>query len=149
VEVKNYCPCLDVGDRLGFTLRANPVIAKRTEGKKHSAKHDVWMDAKRDGQAKGLFGVKLANYIAERAKNWLINRGEHAGFSLTPEAVQIGGYQQQRIFKKRSSTPIRYSFIDFGGVLTVQDPLKFENVLYAGIGRSKSFGCGLMLVRRL
>jgi CRISPR system Cascade subunit CasE len=43
---------------------------------------------------------------------------------------------------------IRYSTIDFQGVLNVTDSEKFQAVLFKGIGKAKAFGCGLMLVKR-
>jgi len=45
VESKPYAPNLTAGDRLAFRLRANPTIARKTEGKKNSIRHDVVMDA--------------------------------------------------------------------------------------------------------
>jgi CRISPR system Cascade subunit CasE len=47
VEIKPYKPQLAAGDRLAFRLRANPTIARSTEGKKNSIRHDVVMDAQR------------------------------------------------------------------------------------------------------
>lgn len=45
VESKPYAPRLVAGDRLAFRLRANPTVARKTEGKKNSVRHDVVMDA--------------------------------------------------------------------------------------------------------
>ena len=45
VDSKQYAPQLQAGDRLAFRLRANPTIARKTEGKKNSIRHDVVMDA--------------------------------------------------------------------------------------------------------
>lgn len=47
VQSKEFSPALKEGDRLAFKLRANPVVARRQEGKKHSSHHDVVMDAQR------------------------------------------------------------------------------------------------------
>lgn len=57
VESKKYEPVLGVGQKLAFKLRANPVVARKTPGKKHSARHDVVMDAQRS-----LF-VKICNHF--------------------------------------------------------------------------------------
>ena len=46
VDSKPFQPKLHNGDRVSFSLRANPTIARRQEGKKNSARHDVVMDAK-------------------------------------------------------------------------------------------------------
>lgn len=45
VETKQFEPKLKIGDRLSFKLRANPVVAKKTEGSTKSQKHDVVMNA--------------------------------------------------------------------------------------------------------
>lgn len=45
VDTKPFCPQLEEGDQLAFRLRANPVISRKTEGKKRSVPHDVVMDA--------------------------------------------------------------------------------------------------------
>lgn len=149
VSCKVYNPVLRMGEQLAFSLRANPVVARKAEGKKHSPKHDVWMDAKREGQSQGLKGDKLLVFIEGRAKNWLSYRGEMNGFSVTPLDVDLQGYQQHRIYKKRSGKPIRYSTVDFQGLLTVEEPDAMQKTLFNGIGKAKGFGCGLMLVRRV
>lgn len=45
VESQLFNPQLDEGEQLAFKLRANPVISRKTEGKKSSVAHDVVMDA--------------------------------------------------------------------------------------------------------
>lgn len=46
VDSKPFQPKLHNGDRVSFHLRANPTVARRQEGKKNSARHDVVMDSK-------------------------------------------------------------------------------------------------------
>jgi len=41
-----------------------------------------------------------------------------------------------------------FSSVDFTGELQITDMSKFKEALFTGIGRSKAFGCGLLLVRR-
>ena len=45
VDCKSYAPRLVNGERLAFSLRANPTVARKEEGKKSSPRHDVVMDA--------------------------------------------------------------------------------------------------------
>lgn len=45
VESRVFAPQLDAAETLSFKLRANPVVSRRQEGKKHSISHDVVMDA--------------------------------------------------------------------------------------------------------
>ncbi len=47
VEPMKYHPDIRNGDYFYFKLRANPVIAKKSEGKKYSPRHDVVMDAQK------------------------------------------------------------------------------------------------------
>ena len=41
-----------------------------------------------------------------------------------------------------------YSTLDFEGILTVRDPDSFLAAIARGFGAAKSYGCGLMLIRR-
>ncbi len=45
VQSKIYSPVIEVGQTFSFKLRVNPVVARKTAGKKHSVRHDVVMDA--------------------------------------------------------------------------------------------------------
>jgi CRISPR system Cascade subunit CasE len=146
VAHKEYRPVLRVGDQLSFALRANPVVARKAEGRKNSPKHDVWMDAKSEGKAQGLAGAELHLFVEERVKDWLVQKGEKNGFIT--QAIELEGYQQHRIYKKKIEDPLKYSSVDFQGMLTVDDPESMQKVLFEGIGKAKGFGCGLMLVRR-
>lgn len=148
VVTKEFNPTLAEGQELQFTLVANPVVARKTEGKRNSKKHDVWMDAKKSGKEKGLAGEELEQYCTEAAKEWLIRQGERTGFKINSEDIIVDGYLQNKFSKFRGGRPIRYSSIRYSGKLTVTDPDKFIIMLGEGLGKSKSFGCGLMLVRR-
>ncbi|MBL7000104.1 MAG: type I-E CRISPR-associated protein Cas6/Cse3/CasE [Gammaproteobacteria bacterium] len=44
---------------------------------------------------------------------------------------------------------VGFSAVDFTGVLTVTDVDLFKVALFNGIGRSKAFGCGMLLIRRI
>jgi CRISPR-associated protein Cas6/Cse3/CasE subtype I-E len=66
-----------------------------------------------------------------------------------PRSARVGrtqdGYQQH----SEKAGRLRFSTVDFSGELTVIDPTAFALALRDGLGHSKAFGCGLMLVRRL
>jgi len=147
VETKEYLPVIRAGQRFAFTLRANPVVTRRNdEGRQQ--RHDVVMDAKRRLSEQGS-PFRMADLIQERATAWLMPRGEKAGFELANGAVRADGYQQHRLHPGRGKRAVRFSTVDFEGVLTVADPHRFLAVLLDGIGPCKSFGCGLLLIRRL
>jgi CRISPR system Cascade subunit CasE len=65
------------------------------------------------------------------------------------EVLRVSGYRQYRLLKARGKSPIRFSSLDFDGVLTVTEPDRLCQTLFDGIGPAKAFGCGLLLVRRI
>ncbi|MCI0508195.1 MAG: type I-E CRISPR-associated protein Cas6/Cse3/CasE [Gammaproteobacteria bacterium] len=151
IASKDYDPNLVVGQKLAFNLRVNPVVTRKDENG-NGKRHDVVMDAK------VLIGYKniptaerepLAKIIHTAGVAWLQTRAEKNGFKINESMIQINGYQQHQGFKRGGKFAIRYSTLDFSGILEVSDPSKFVNALYNGIGPAKAFGCGLLLVRRL
>jgi CRISPR system Cascade subunit CasE len=150
VETKKYAPKLKAGMRLGFDVRVNPVIARGVEGKKNSSKHDIMMDAKKKAKEQGLKNaLAVEQFMNTAAVEWLAEKSKKAGFSLSDEAaVEVSGYQQERL-RKRGGKEIRFSSVDISGSLTVTEPELFRKILFTGIGHSRSFGCGMMMIRRI
>lgn len=146
---KPYTPKLKRGNQLAFSLLANPVVSRKSGKGKTSSKHDVWMDAKITAKKQGITGFDLIKVCENAAKQWLLNQGEKKGFNLNMDQFVVDGYTQNRFFKKGNKRPIQFSSIHYEGMLDITDPDNFSNMLFKGIGRSKSFGCGMMLVKRL
>lgn len=151
VEQKEYAPILEEGQRLAFSLRANPIRSKRdAAGRQH--RHDVVMDAKTalvQGGSSPEDLPPLAELVQSAGAAWLSSRAETHGFSVEEDEIRADGYQQHRFTKWNRKGSGSLSSIDFTGVLTVVDPERFEQALYGGIGPAKGFGCGLLLVRRV
>ncbi len=149
-ESKSFDPRLHNGQRLVFNLRANAVVTRRDkEGRQ--IRHDVVMDLKHRIGFKDMPPAErpsLSALIQEAGTAWLQKRAEGNGFSISPEALRVEGYQQHRAFKKGGRQPIRYSTLDFTGLLTINDAEVFRETLLSGIGPAKAFGCGLLLIRR-
>ncbi len=150
VETKHYDPMLTPGQRFGFTLRANPVVTRKKENGKR-VRHDVVMDAKFQKRTQSDTGnsVLPSELIEMAGIKWLNERSNSLGFEIEGQATSVDGYLQHRFFKKGKKFPIRYSTIDYNGILNISDPTRFLKTLYEGIGHAKAFGCGLMLVRRI
>jgi CRISPR system Cascade subunit CasE len=147
VETKDYDPGLEVGRTLRFVLRANPVIRRRTDGGKQR-RDDVVMDAKRRFRvANPNRPVSLPELVQEAGVGWLLARASRLGFQCDAAAVQCDGYRQHRIVRR--GVTVSFSSVDLEGILTVTDSELFCKTLFAGIGPSKAFGCGLLLVRKL
>lgn len=153
-EPKEFSPVLQKGDRLRFSLRANPVIRRRVPGTRKSKKVDIVMDALHQLADKDQRADKRHDFLWEAGDKWLTNQGEKHGFALEPvdkeaqKNPKITGYHQNRIYKKGAKEPLSYSSLDFDGVLSVTDPSLFHAVLHKGLGSAKGYGCGLMMIRR-
>jgi CRISPR system Cascade subunit CasE len=143
-DPKPFAPLLEPGDRLGFSLRANPVISRQEAHGTRGRRHDVVMDALHRGD--GDRADRRPEAIATAGAAWLNRQGAAHGF-VPDGAVGVDGYETMRL-PRTSLPPIRFGRLDITGVLTVSDPTRFLAALAAGFGRSRAFGCGLMLIRR-
>ncbi|WP_347331178.1 type I-E CRISPR-associated protein Cas6/Cse3/CasE [Marinimicrobium locisalis] len=151
VCAKPFHPKLKPGDQLAFTLRANPtrMLKSETPGKR-GQRVDVLMHAKH--QARETPGIDVAELQQQAASDWLLEpqRQERLGveFVTRPEVTE---HQQHQIYKRGArngrSTPIRFTSVNYQGVLTVTHPERFLQQLGQGIGRAKAMGCGLMMIR--
>lgn len=141
VRSRDYAPCLRAGDRLVFSLRANPTVKRAPAAGARSIRHDVVMDARQRGAASDPGG----GLYTQPGLAWLTPRATAAGFRV--EQTRIDGYRRHQLYK-RGGSPIVFSTLDFEGILTVIEPLVFYRTLMTGIGPAKAFGCGLLLVRR-
>ncbi len=152
-EPKRFTPALSPGDRLGFSLRANPVVRRRDPERRRSNKHDVIMDALRKAgrQTVGAGGPRAArrlDVVREHGFTWLERQGRQSGFEVRAGCVRIDGYEQHRVARQGSAPPLAFSTIDYDGTLSVRDPDALVTAIARGFGASKAYGCGLMLIRR-
>ena len=152
---KAWSPVLAEGDRLAFSLRANPVVTRK-DGGGSSKRHDVVMDRlraiPRDQRAEFRDAA-----MREAGRAWLDRQASEHGFTVLVEEdgeteeerplLRIDGYEQLRIARPREK-PARLSVLEFDGVLEVKDPGRFVAALHRGFGKAKAWGCGLMLIRR-
>ena len=146
-EPKAFAPALEPGDRLRFSLRANPVVRRRHPSNRRSVKHDVVMDALRF-HAKGERAAHRLAAMLEQGLAWLTRQGLQSGFEIRSTDIVVDGYDQHRISRTGSERPMLYSTLDFEGVLTVSDPTALVPAIAHGFGGAKAYGCGLMLIRR-
>lgn len=177
VESKILEPSLKIGDKLGFKLRANPVVARRAEGEKKSKKHDVVMNAQKHWliEACRVRGCSTVGKKSELKKS-LLQHADYHGISgskklqaqlesviseatarwihergdklgFTVDAIEATGYRWNALPEKGRDAG--FSSLDYEGVLTVAQPTTLLSAIKAGVGPAKAFGCGLMLIRRL
>lgn len=138
IQSRSFNPELRAGQRLCFSLRANPTICKA--GKRH----DLLMDAKR--QVKEQVEPRdIWAHQQQAALAWLTRQGEQSGFSLAETVVDA--YRQQQIRREKSRQTIQFSSVDYTGMLVVNDPALFLQRLASGYGKSRAFGCGMMMIK--
>ncbi|MCK7429282.1 type I-E CRISPR-associated protein Cas6/Cse3/CasE [Enterobacter chengduensis] len=138
VESRPFEPVFSPGLRLRFTLRANPTLCKA--GKRH----DLLMEAKLRVKNK-VEKAEIWPVQQQAALEWLQRQGERSGFSLV--TAQVEGYRQQLIVRAKNRQRIQFSTVDYSGVIDVRDPARFHEQLTLGFGKSRAFGCGLMLIK--
>lgn len=142
IQSKPYRPQMEVGEFLRFDLRANPTISLRETGVR-SQRHDVLMHAKRLLPE----GEDVRQALDQAGQDWLLARADAWGLEVQQGSVLQDGYRQHRL--KRKGHSIEYSSLDYQGVARVVDPERLRKALWEGVGHSKGFGCGLLLVKRL
>jgi CRISPR system Cascade subunit CasE len=154
LDFKRFEPALSVGDRLGFTLRANPVVARPEARGERGKRHDVVMNALRT-IPKSERAASRPEAVLTAGRAWLVRQGEAHGFAPVGDA-DVDGYDSLRIPRDNSRRTLRdkakpavFGVLDISGVLEVRDPARFLARLVQGFGRARAFGCGLMLIRRV
>lgn len=146
LQSKKFNPRLYSGQKLGFKLRANPTICITNKNGKQQ-RHDVMMHAKKQFESSGVKGEDLNKVVTQAAQSWLANQKRLEGWGISLEFLpDIEAYTQHKS-KKKNGHHIEFSSVDFQGVLSVEEPEKFLLQYLQGFGRSKAFGCGLMLIR--
>ncbi len=114
-----FQPGFEAGQRLLFSLRANPVkMLKHDKNRVPLTRHEdllEWLDRKLE---------KCARVV-------------HA---------DIAG--RQALHFKKGRRPGKIVAVDFEGLLEVRHPEALRQALFHGLGPAKAFGCGMLLVRR-
>ena len=142
VQTKDFSPKLQIGQRLHFSIRINPVIKRRDENGRQE-RHDLVMDLKKSADGQDQTQAEL---VQQATRQWLEARAERNGFALAESSLIGEAYRQWR-FVGKGGRKISFSSVDCSGLLTVADTDRFKQALMRGIGPEKAFGCGLLLVR--
>jgi CRISPR system Cascade subunit CasE len=108
---------------LRFRLKANP--------------------SKRDKETRKTVGL----YYQPDQEAWFRRQAAQNGFSV--EGLDIAPAANLWGEKAKGQSPIKIHTALFQGVLKVQDPALFVKGVRQGIGKGKSYGCGLLSVQRL
>lgn len=139
---REYAPLLDsvaAGQRYLFRLAANPTHRLTEGGEKKIRGHQsvAWQT------------------------NWLVGKAAQHGFRVglaadgsnpsnlqtwEPSPLNLRVSNKDRAEFPRSGRPVFLSTVQFDGELVVTDPVEFRRALCNGVGRAKSYGCGLLTV---
>ena len=145
IQTKAFQPKLQSGQLLGYQLRVNPTVCIKDR------QHDVLMNAKKNAKDQGIKedSQQLKQRMEQAAHSWLSDKERLARWGFQVETAEISDYRQHRCLKKIANDRhyIRFSSVDFQGILRITDSERFLQQYAKGFGRAKAFGCGLMLIR--
>lgn len=163
IDSKEFSPQLVKGGRYGFSLRANAVITRKADDTgKRRIRRDI-IEACVDDYKQRLPDPDerppSAMLHHEAGKKWLDSQGERHGFR--PLDLMVSNHNYCEHHKPGENSRRKFSSLDFDGVLEITDADRFMEAMYTGqlnpqkdqppvrgLGRSKAFGCGLMLIRK-
>lgn len=139
-HTRPYTPflnALQTGQRWQFRLTANPV---------HSGRKPGWTDTK-----------PIGHVTTTQQQQWLLDRAHRCGFRLVPTAndtdaetgngtgtvdLSITDRAVRRF--RRNDSQVTLATATYTGQLQITDPDTMRHTLTHGIGRAKSYGCGLL-----
>jgi len=97
---------------------------------------------RRDSASRKLLPVKGREGIGQ----WFIERAAQSwGFAVTPEYMQVDNIDVQR-FNDKHQNPVTICQAHIQGQLRIADREKFRHSFQHGIGRARTFGCGLLQI---
>jgi CRISPR system Cascade subunit CasE len=168
IATREYMPRIHTGDCLEFSIRVAvtssvniPLLdgETRARGQKvdpiAAAMHSKVSPAERQHiKRMWLFesenqstGEKLSPLLIS---SWLAPRFEKHGVAINMDSAFISSYQPAGMqgTKNNGEQRIRFSVAEISGEIKVVEPALVVNAIFQGIGRGKSLGCGMLLIRR-
>ena len=149
IRTKTYDPQVQEKQPLRFSLRANTVV-KKTDDDGNQKAHDVVMNAKWEMRQEGNWedcDLTHAEIVQREGLKWIGKRAEQYGFRIPENKVQAEAHRKHSFEKPKSGRQVTFVTMDLNGLLRVDKPETFRQSLFEGIGPTKAYGCGLLLVR--
>ena len=143
VDTKPMPPEWQKGKRLGFEIRVRPVVRKARGSERAGAELDAYqVDA--ETHPKG----EMSRSRDEVYLRWLSDRLErNGGAALELEQTKLVSFQRIRSFRKHRGRHVEGPDAVLRGVLSITNPRAFAELLARGIGRHRSYGYGMLLLR--
>ncbi len=128
---KEFFPQFQPDQHLRFLLCANPVKRFKKEDRKYNPRKPLFEEAEQIGWLERQLqdGASLEHIRAD---------GEHILYFRTKKEEHTQKQDAGKIVT-----------VNFFGTLTVNNGIKFNELLENGIGPAKSFGCGLLSLARI
>lgn len=145
LETRELTLAFDVGERLRFLLRANPVRA-RPGAPARDKRVDVVMHRRFPLDAEARRAWSQAD-TESALLDWLYAREEKLGLRFDRAHCLAMSYQPLSVGLSPKDEPIRLTVADYQGLAEVTDPAALAAAVTAGVGKGKAFGCGLLLLR--
>lgn len=139
-ESRDYGPLLDrlePGQRWAFRLTANPTRSTRNQGRIRDRGPNL--EPKSELRRSHRYG----HVTVQQQLNWLAQRADRWGFGLPEDAGVLVHDRALRRFGRQGTT-VTIATASYSGLLEVSDAERLRDVLVAGAGPSKAYGCGLL-----
>ena len=131
------------GKRLGFELRVRPVLRKSGGSARPGSEQDVFQV-----KAETFPPREMPHSREEVYADWLSGKlNGNQGVSLELSRTKLVSFQRTRSIRKLHSRYVEGPDAVMRGVLTITDPDAFAQLLARGIGRHRSYGYGMLLLR--
>lgn len=127
---KEYNPQMQPGMELRFRLKANPTVRRILK----------------NNNDKDTPITKRVGLLKESEQiDWLKRKAQLSGFTLIDFRIQGSGDYECR----KNGMVLSHHFVDYEGVLRIDDLGVFEAALKNGIGSGKGFGFGLLSIAKI
>ncbi len=135
------------GTRLGFELRACPVVRMASSGKHHRAGAEVDAFVARAWE---VDDPKVSIDREDVYRSWLVGQFDRQDAAI-PHSIILKRFSLETMVRRGHGDPRQVAFIKrpsvtLAGNLEVTDSDRFSDLLRCGIGRHKSFGFGMLKV---
>lgn len=134
------------GQRLGFDLRLRPVV-RLASGLTGQDANGATVSLRKGAEVDAFLAAVLRDRPTTREAaylDWLAARLAPAAV-LDPAASHLVSFQRTRV--QRSGRRIEGPDAVVHGTLTIVDPAAFAALLARGVGRHRSYGYGMLLLR--
>ena len=144
---------LAAGARVAFALRANPTVAREgfDDGKRRriGVGTNPELAFRRMDRPWPASAETVEAWRRETLAAWLGRAGARGGFAV--DAAEAGPAVARQVVRtlagRPEGRPMTLHEVEFSGVLRVTDATAFAETRAAGLGRGRSFGFGLLLLR--